>query len=140
MAHIRHEMGLHIEYCKEFGVSKEEIEASEESQGNNSSHLFIDRAKTHSSMHSIYKVSPLGISQNDTQILNSHRYVLDIGQSQDWLALQMAQAPCLIGYGEIAKRLHADPKTKRDGNLYWKWIENYVADDYDEAIQVGSGE
>jgi ATP-dependent RNA helicase DDX5/DBP2 len=26
-------MGLHIEYCKEFGVSKEEIEATEESQG-----------------------------------------------------------------------------------------------------------
>jgi hypothetical protein len=26
-------MGLHIEYCKEFGATKEEIEATEESQG-----------------------------------------------------------------------------------------------------------
>lgn len=31
--HIHHEMGLHIEYCKGFGMAKEEIEASEESQG-----------------------------------------------------------------------------------------------------------
>jgi hypothetical protein len=46
----------------------------------------------------------------------------------------------LIGYGEIAKRLHADPKTKREGNIYWKWIENYVADDYSEAVRIGSGE
>ncbi|KAF7875136.1 hypothetical protein EAF04_002308 [Stromatinia cepivora] len=66
------------------------------------------------------------------------RYVLDIGQSEDWLALQISMAPCLIGYGEIAKRLHADPKTKREGNTYWKWIENYVADDYTEAVKVGS--
>ncbi|KAM3080920.1 trifunctional hydroxymethylpyrimidine kinase/phosphomethylpyrimidine kinase/thiaminase, variant 4 [Clarireedia jacksonii] len=66
------------------------------------------------------------------------RYVLDIGQSEDWLALQMSMAPCLIGYGEIAKRLHADPKTKREGNIYWKWIENYVADDYVAAVKVGS--
>jgi thiaminase len=65
---------------------------------------------------------------------------LDVGQSEDWLALQMSMAPCLIGYGDIAKRLHSDPKTKREGNIYWKWIENYVADDYTEAVQVGSGD
>jgi thiaminase len=45
----------------------------------------------------------------------------------------------LIGYGDIAKRLYADPKTKREGNIYWKWIETYVADDYSEAVRVGSG-
>lgn len=33
ISHIYHEMSLHIGYCKGFGVSKEEIEASEESQG-----------------------------------------------------------------------------------------------------------
>jgi hypothetical protein len=31
--HIHHEMGLHIDYCKDFGVTKEEIERTEESQG-----------------------------------------------------------------------------------------------------------
>lgn len=72
--------------------------------------------------------------------LIKHRYVLDIGQSQDWLALQVAIAPCLLGYGAIAKKIHADPKSKREGNIYWKWIENYVADDYAEAVRAGSGE
>ncbi|TVY34379.1 putative hydroxymethylpyrimidine/phosphomethylpyrimidine kinase [Lachnellula subtilissima] len=104
VSHIHHEMSLHIEYCEGFGVTKKDIEATEESQA--------CTAYT--------------------------RYVLDIGQAEDWLALQVSMAPCLIGYGEIAKRLHADPKTKREGNIYWKWIENYVADDYSEAVQIGS--
>lgn len=67
------------------------------------------------------------------------RYILDVGQSEDWLALQMALTPCLIGYGAIAKRLHAGENTLREGNTYWKWIENYVADDYTEAVRLGSG-
>lgn len=69
-----------------------------------------------------------------------YRYVLDIGQAEDWLALQVSMAPCLIGYGQIAQRLFADPNTKREGNIYWKWIQNYVADDYSEAVNMGSGE
>ncbi|KAJ5172653.1 heme oxygenase-like multi-helical [Penicillium capsulatum] len=66
------------------------------------------------------------------------RYILDVGQSEDWLALQMALAPCLIGYGAIAQRLHSAEGTLRDGNQYWKWIENYVAEDYTEAVRLGS--
>lgn len=62
-----------------------------------------------------------------------------MGQSEDWLALQMALAPCLIGYGAIARRLHSGERTLRDGNQYWKWIENYVAEDYTEAVRLGSG-
>ncbi|PNP39900.1 hypothetical protein TGAMA5MH_08166 [Trichoderma gamsii] len=66
------------------------------------------------------------------------RYVLDVGQSEDWLALQMALAPCLLGYGAVAKMLHAHAETVRDGNTYWAWIENYNADDYVEAVRLGS--
>lgn len=66
--------------------------------------------------------------------------MLDIGQSEDWFALQIALAPCLLGYSVIAKRLSSDPNTKRDGNTYWKWIETYVADDYSDAVNVGCGE
>jgi len=51
----------------------------------------------------------------------------------------MALAPCLIGYGAIAKRLYTEEQTLREGNRYWKWIENYVAEDYTEAVQLGSG-
>ncbi|RAH40530.1 DNA-directed DNA polymerase alpha catalytic subunit POL1 [Aspergillus brunneoviolaceus CBS 621.78] len=66
------------------------------------------------------------------------RYILDVGQSGDWLALQMALAPCLIGYGAIAQRLYTDKDSVREGNRYWKWVENYVADDYTEAVRLGS--
>jgi thiaminase len=65
------------------------------------------------------------------------RYVLDIGHQQDFFALQMALLPCLLGYGVIARRLYEDPATKREGNRYWKWIENYVAEDYVEAVRLG---
>jgi hypothetical protein len=51
----------------------------------------------------------------------------------------MALAPCLIGYGAIAKRLYTDAGTLREGNQFWKWIENYVAEDYSEAVRLGSG-
>ena len=51
----------------------------------------------------------------------------------------MALAPCLIGYGAIARRLYTDQETLREGNRYWQWIENYIADDYTEAVRLGSG-
>jgi thiaminase II len=103
--HINREMSLHLEYCAEFGLLKEDILKVEESQA--------CTAYT--------------------------RFVLDTGSSEDWLALQVALAPCLIGYGVIAKRLFADPKTLREGNRYWKWIENYAAADYSEAVELGIG-
>jgi thiaminase len=103
--HINREMNLHLGYCAEFGLSKEDILKVEESQA--------CTAYT--------------------------RFVLDTGASDDWPALQIALAPCLIGYGVIAKRLFADPKTLREGNRYWKWIENYVAEDYSEAVVLGIG-
>lgn len=67
------------------------------------------------------------------------RYVLDVGQSQDWLALQVALAPCLLGYGAVAEMLSRHGETKREGNPYWPWVKNYVAADYVEAVRLGSG-
>ncbi|KAI0480624.1 Rapamycin-insensitive companion of mTOR, N-term-domain-containing protein [Xylariaceae sp. FL0804] len=105
VSHIRTEMSLHIDYCKGFGISKEQMEAAEEHQA--------CTAYT--------------------------RYVLDVGQSEDWLALQVALAPCLLGYGAIAEQLHGDPRTDRtEANAYWPWILNYVADDYVQAVKTGS--
>ncbi|EEH20643.2 phosphomethylpyrimidine kinase [Paracoccidioides brasiliensis Pb03] len=102
--HIQHEMNLHLDYCKSFGLSKEDIENCKESQA----------------------------------CVAYSRYILDVGQSEDWLALQVAFLPCLIGYRAIAKRLHCDESSVRTGNKYWKWIENYVADDYTKAVETGS--
>lgn len=67
------------------------------------------------------------------------RYLLEIGQSEDWLALQMALAACLLGYGAAAKALEAREDTVREGNMYWKWIENYAGLEYAEAMRLGSG-
>lgn len=103
--HIETEMKLHLEYCKEFGLSKSEILKHKESLA----------------------------------CVAYSRYVLDIGQSQDWLALQMSLAPCLLGYGVAATRLAAQHGNNHEGNRYWKWIENYIADDYREAVKIGSG-
>lgn len=47
--------------------------------------------------------------------------------------------PCMIGYGAIAHRLISDPRTVKEGNRYWKWIETYAGADYDEAVRIGSG-
>ncbi|KAI9755632.1 MAG: hypothetical protein M4579_004205 [Chaenotheca gracillima] len=66
------------------------------------------------------------------------RYMLDVGHAEDYFALQIAFAPCLIGYAVIARRLYNDPSTLREGNPYFKWIENYVAEDYTTAVKVGS--
>ncbi|KAL2271931.1 hypothetical protein VTJ83DRAFT_1302 [Remersonia thermophila] len=104
VTHVFREMELHISYCSGFGISREEMEKTEENKA--------CTAYT--------------------------RYVLDIGNSQDWLGLQMSMAPCLLGYGAIAKKLHADPRSKREGNTYWTWIENYVGADYVEAVKAGS--
>lgn len=104
--HIQKEMSLHLDYCKDFGLSKEDILKHKESMA----------------------------------CTAYSRYVLDIGQSQDWLALQMSLAPCLLGYGVAAQRLHAQHQGEHKDNPYWKWVENYVADDYQEAVKIGSGE
>lgn len=69
------------------------------------------------------------------------RYILDVGQSQDWLALQIALLPCLLGYGMIGRRLK-DLQTSnppKEPNVYLTWINNYVADDYTEAVKTGRG-
>jgi thiaminase len=46
------------------------------------------------------------------------RFVLERGLAGDLLDLQVALAPCLVGYGESGERLLADPATRRDGNPY----------------------
>ena len=104
VTHIEREMQLHLEYCKEFGLSKDDIVKHKESLA----------------------------------CVAYSRYVLDVGQSQDWMALQISLASCLLGYGIAATHLQKKYYNQREGNRYWKWVENYVAEDYRTAVQVGS--
>jgi thiaminase len=103
---LRREMSLHVDYCKTFGLSEDDITRTEE----------------HSTCTAY------------------SRYLLETGQSGDWLGLQTALAPCLLGYGMIAQRLYTEDYETREGNAYWKWVENYVAEDYVGAVRTGSGE
>ncbi len=129
---------MHIGYCEGFGISKEEMEASEESEGMVTFSNFVSMLTHNHSLYSVYSVSTLYFQR--CAVLTHGSYVLDVGLSEDWFALLISMAPCLIGYGVIARRLHDDPRTKREGNIYWEWIQNYVADDYTEAVNVGSCE
>jgi len=52
------------------------------------------------------------------ELLAYTRYVLDTGMRGDLLALQVALAPCVIGYAEIAARLAAQPGAHAETNPY----------------------
>ena len=64
------------------------------------------------------------------------RFVLDAGMAGDLLDLQVALAPCVVGYAEIGERLIRDPATVLDGNPYRPWIETYAADAYQEVAHA----
>lgn len=62
------------------------------------------------------------------------RFVMDRGLAGDLLDLQVALAPCLMGYGDAAERLIRDPRTRLDGNPYAEWIAAYTSDGYRAAV------
>jgi len=92
------EIGLHIEYCRGWGLDEPRMAAEPE--------VLETVAYT--------------------------RFVLDRGLAGDRLDLEVALAPCVIGYAEIARDRMADPATKRDGNPYREWLEMYAGDEYQQ--------
>jgi thiaminase/transcriptional activator TenA len=90
------EIGLHIQYCREWGLDETAIAASPEAM----------------------------------QTIAYTRFVLDRGLAGDRLDLEVALAPCIVGYAEIAAERMADPATRLDGNPYKSWLDMYASDDY----------
>ncbi len=90
------ETSLHINYCKDWGLSEDDLMSAPESRA--------------------------------TMAYTS--YVLEKGASGDLLDLHVALAPCVVGYGEIAAGLKADPETATENNPYADWIEMYAGEDY----------
>jgi thiaminase/transcriptional activator TenA len=70
----------------------------------------------------------LGQATPAVEMLAYTRYVLDTGMRGDLLALQVALAPCVLGYAEIAARLAAGPVAAT--NPYRVWIEEYSGPPY----------
>ena len=80
-------------------------------------------------------LSPNNLEQTPpaVEMLAYTRYVLDTGMRGDLLALQVALAPCVIGYAEIAARLAAVPEAHAETNPYRIWIEEYAGAPYQEV-------
>jgi len=61
------------------------------------------------------------------------RYVLEKGLAGDALDLYAALAPCVVGYGEIGRRLAAEQAATLEANPYRGWIEMYAGAEYREV-------
>src|SRR5438132_4684762 len=90
------EIGLHVEYCRGWGLSEAAMASEPEA--------LATVAYT--------------------------RFVLDRGLAGDRLDLEVALAPCMIGYAEIATQRMADPATRHAGNPYRDWLDMYASDEY----------
>ncbi|KAL8243690.1 hypothetical protein R6Q59_009948 [Mikania micrantha] len=102
--------------------------------------------ETEMKLHLSYCVDEFGMSvdeitgADESQACVAYsRFVLDVGASQDWLALQLALLPCLVGYRVVADRL-ANLDGRVEKSRYWRWVENYAADEYKVAVDMGVGE
>jgi thiaminase/transcriptional activator TenA len=90
------EIGLHIEYCRGWGLSEAAMAQEPEA----------------------------------LETIAYTRFVLDRGLAGDRLDLEVALAPCIVGYAEIAAERIADPATGRAGNPYREWLDMYAGADY----------
>jgi thiaminase/transcriptional activator TenA len=90
------EVGLHVEYCRGWGLSE----------------------------------AAMAWQPEALETIAYTRFVLDRGLAGDRLDLEVALAPCIVGYAEIAAERIADPATRRDGNPYREWLEMYAGADY----------
>ena len=90
------EIGLHIDYCRGWGLSERALAAAPE-----------ERAT-----------------------VAYTRFVLDRGLAGDRLDLEVALAPCVVGYAVIATERMTDPQTRLDGNPYREWLEIYSGSEY----------
>lgn len=90
------EIGLHVEYCRGWGIDIAAMEAAPEAMAT----------------------------------IAYTRFVLDRGLAGDRLDLEVALAPCIVGYAEIAAERMADPATRHAGNPYKSWLDMYAGDEY----------
>jgi thiaminase (transcriptional activator TenA) len=90
------EIGLHIDYCRGWGLSEAGMGAEPE--------------------------APATIAYT--------RFVLDRGLAGDRLDLEVALAPCILGYAVIGAERTADAGTRLDGNRYREWLDMYAGAEY----------
>lgn len=62
------------------------------------------------------------------------RYVLDCGMAGDLLDLEVALAPCTIGYAEIGSNLVSE-YSPTEGHRYVEWISEYAGEPFQQGAQ-----
>lgn len=77
-------------------------------------------------------------AEEDVATLAYTRFVLERGLAGDLLDLQVALAPCILGYAEIGHALLEAPSTVLAGNPYRAWIEMYAGADYQAVATAHS--
>jgi thiaminase (transcriptional activator TenA) len=98
------EIGLHIAYCRGWGLSEAAMAAAPEA----------------------------------LETVAYTRFVLDRGLAGDRLDLEVALAPCVVGYAEIAAERMADPATRLAGNPYREWLQMYAGGEYQGLAQAAA--
>ncbi len=78
----------------------------------------------------------MAAAPEDMRMLAYTRFFLERGLAGDRLDLDVALAPCIVGYAEIAAWMLADPATVLSGNPYAAWIEAYAGPEYRAAVRV----
>lgn len=82
-----------------------------------------------------------GLQETDLEGVPEHaattaytRFVLDCGAAGDLLDLHVALAPCVVGYGVIAKRLAPHGVEALGSHPYREWIAEYAGEPYQEVV------
>lgn len=99
---LDNEMGLHVTYCAEWGLSEAQMATLPE----------------------------------DRPTIAYTRFVLERGMAGDLLDLQVALAPCIVGYAEIGRWLADDAANLRTDNPYAAWVDMYAGADYQEVADA----
>jgi thiaminase/transcriptional activator TenA len=98
------EIGLHLDYCRGWGLSEAAMAQEPEA----------------------------------LETIAYTRFVLDRGLAGDRLDLEVALAPCIVGYAEIAAERMADPQTRHAGNPYREWLDMYAGAEYQSLARAAA--
>ncbi len=64
------------------------------------------------------------------------RYVLERGMAGDLLDLNVALAPCIMGYAAVANWLQTQPFLVTEGNPYADWVQMYASEEYQQVAEA----
>jgi thiaminase (transcriptional activator TenA) len=67
------------------------------------------------------------------------RFVLDSGMAGDLLDLRVALAPCVVGYGEIARAIAPEAR-RHAGHPQADWVEEYAGEAYQDVASAARAE